>query len=64
MELYVGSLSAEQARNSMFSDKYQRLDRLEYDDAAIELLEELMGNKPEPRTKYIFENIDFSLIRE
>ena len=60
----LGSLNADQAKNSMFSPQYQRMDRLEYDDAAIKLLEELMGDKSEPRTKYIFENIDFSLIRE
>lgn len=60
----LGSLSADQAKSSMFSPQYQRMDRLEYDDAAIKLLEELMGDKPEPRTKYIFENVDFSLIRE
>ena len=60
----LGSLSAEQARNSMFNLTNQRMDKLAYDTEAIELLYELMGDNPQPRTDYVFKNIDFSLLRE
>ena len=60
----LGALSPEQAYNSMFTEKYQRMDILEPTKEAIELLEDLMGDSPLPRTKYIFDNIDFSEIRE
>lgn len=60
----LGSLSAEQAKASMFDPQVQRLEQLEVTDDGIELLYSLMGPKPEPRTAYVFNNIDFSLIRE
>lgn len=60
----LGSLSAEQARKSMFTDEYQRMEIIKPDAASLTLLEDLMGEDVTPRTKYIFENIDFSVIRE
>lgn len=60
----LGSLSPEQARMSMFDPKYQRLDTLVYSEDAIDLLCELMGKDSQSRTDYIFNNIDFSLLRE
>lgn len=60
----LGALSEEQARRSMFSDEFQRMDRLEVDDAAIQFLEELMGVEVEPRKDFVFNEIDFSQIRE
>ena len=63
MEKYVGALSETQARNSMFGEN-QRMDVLEPTEEAIFLLEELMGKDVAPRTKFIFENVDFSEIRE
>lgn len=60
----LGALSPEQARISMFSPEFQRIDTMEPSDDAILLLFELMGEDVEPRTKFIFENVDFSEIKE
>lgn len=59
----LGALSETQARNSMFSEN-QRMDVLEPTEEAIYLLEDLMGKDVEPRTEFIFKNVDFSEIRE
>lgn len=59
----LGALSEEQARNSMFGEN-QRMDVIEPTPEAIYLLEELMGVDVEPRKKFIFENVDFSEVRE
>lgn len=60
----LGALSPEQAHQSMFTDEFQRMDILNPDEESLFLLEQLMGESVAPRTKYIFENIDFSEIRE
>ena len=60
----LGALEAEQARNSMFSPEYQRLDVMEWDDEAIDLLYDLMGVDVEPRREFIMEKVDFSKVRE
>ena len=60
----LGALEAEQARNSMFSPEYQRLDVMEWDDEAIDLLYDLMGEDVECRRKFIMEKVDFSKVRE
>lgn len=60
----LGALEAEQAKNSMFSSEYQRLDVIEWDESAIDLLYELMGEDVEPRREFIMEKVDFSTIRE
>ena len=59
----VGELDPDIAKESMFSES-QRLDVLEPSSEAIQLLEDLMGIDVEPRTDFIFKNIDFSMIRE
>lgn len=59
----LGSLTAEQAKNSMFGSN-QRLDILEPTEESIKLLEELMGKDVAPRKDFIFNNVDFSEIRE
>lgn len=59
----LGALSEVQARNSMFGEN-QRMDVLEVDKEAIYLLEDLMGKDVEPRTEFIFKNVDFSEVRE
>ena len=59
----LGSLSAEQARNSMFG-KNQVMDVLDPSWNAIDLLEKLMGNDVKYRKDYIFNNIDFSEVKE
>lgn len=59
----LGSLSAEQARASMFG-KNQHMDILSPTWNAIELLEKLMGSEVAYRKDYIFNNIDFSEVKE
>lgn len=59
----LGSLSAEQARNSMFGEN-QVMDVLDPSWNAIDLLEKLMGNDVKYRKDYIFNNIDFSEVKE
>jgi DNA gyrase subunit B len=60
----LGALSAEQANNSMFNPKNQRLETLIPDDSSIELLCGLMGEEVDFRKDFIFYKIDFSEIRE
>lgn len=60
----IGSLTPEQAYNSMFTAKNQRFDMFQTSPEARELLFNLMGKDVEPRTDFIFKNVDFSMIRE
>lgn len=60
----LGELPVETARASMFSPEYQRMDQLDYTTDAISLLYDLMGENVEKRKEYIFNNVDFSRIRE
>lgn len=60
----LGALSPEQAHISMFTDEYQRMDVLEWSPDAIQLLEQLMGEDVEPRRQFVFNEIDFSSVRE
>lgn len=60
----LGEMQAESARRSMFTEEYQRLEALEYSEEAMELLFDLMGVDVAPRRDFIFENVDFSQIRE
>ena len=60
----LGSLSAEQAKRSMFTDEFQRIDTLIPDEECLPLLLSLMGSDSQPKRDFIFSNIDFSVIRE
>lgn len=60
----LGSLEPEQARRSMFTDEYQRMDVMEATPDALYTLQQLMGDDVAPRKDYIFNKIDFSKIRE
>lgn len=60
----LGELSAETAKTSMFSEEFQRLDVLEWDEKGIDLLYDLMGEEIEPRKDFIMKEVDFSTIRE
>ena len=60
----LGSLEPDQARKSMFTPEYQRLDVLEYTEDAMDLLYSLMGEDVEPRREFIMNNVDFTEIRE
>lgn len=59
----LGALSEKQAKNSMFGEN-QRMDVINTSPDAILLLEELMGIDVEPRREFIFENVDFSEVKE
>ena len=60
----LGALSADQARRSMFSDEFQRMDQLIPDEDSLYLLSQLMGKDSEPKRNFVFEKVDFSEIRE
>ena len=60
----LGSLEPNQARKSMFDPEYQRMDVIEYDEEAMDLLYSLMGSEVGPRRDFIMQNVDFSEIRE
>ena len=60
----LGALSAEQAKRSMFTTEFQRMEQLIPDKQTLPLLLDLMGKDSTPKRKFIFENIDFSEIRE
>ena len=60
----LGELQADTARRSMFSDEYQRLEVINWNEQAINLLYDLMGANAEPRKDFISNKVDFSLIRE
>lgn len=60
----LGELPMETARASMFSEEYQRMDAMEYNEEAVELLYALMGEEVVPRKDFIMNKIDFSTIRE
>ena len=59
----LGALSQKQAEESMFGE-FQRMDRLDVDDESIYFLESLMGVDVIPRKEFVFNEIDFSEIRE
>ena len=60
----LGELPAETAQASMFSAEHQRMDVLEYNSKAVDLLYSLMGEDVEPRRNFIMNKVDFSKIRE
>lgn len=60
----LGSLEPEQAHRSMFTEEFQRMDPLIADPDSIILLEELMGKDVEFRKQFVYNQIDFSEIRE
>ena len=60
----LGELPAETAQASMFSAECQRMDVLEYNSKAVDLLYSLMGEDIEPRRSFIMDKVDFSKIRE
>jgi DNA gyrase subunit B len=59
----LGELPAETARASMFGEN-QRMDVMEWNEEAVDLLYELMGEDVEPRRRFIMKNVDFSKVRE
>ena len=60
----LGELPAETAQASMFSPEYQRMDVMEYDSKAIDLLYDLMSENVEPRREFIMKKVDFNKVRE
>ena len=60
----LGSLSPEQAHESMFTDEFQRFEQLKPDEDSLNLLYDLMGSDSKPKHDFIWKNIDFSEIKE
>ena len=60
----LGELDAESARASMFTNEYQRMDKMEWSEEATDLLYQLMSEDVEPRREFIMKKIDFSKVRE
>lgn len=60
----LGALKPHQAKRSMFDPEYQRMDVMEYEESAMNLLYSLMGEDVAPRREFIMENVDFTEIRE
>ena len=60
----LGEMDPNIARESMFSQEYQRLDKMEYNEDAMNLLYDLMSEDVEPRRDFIMSNIDFATLRE
>ena len=60
----LGEMMPDTMRRSMFSEEYQRMDVLKPDKDSLYLLEQLMGPDVQPRKDFIFNNVDFSEVRE
>lgn len=57
--IYVGEMSTEDTRQSMFTKETQRLDQLKWTEDSEQLLEDLMGKDVQPRKEFVFNKIDF-----
>ena len=60
----LGSLSADQARRSMFDPAFQHMDNLIEDPESFNILSSLMGTDSKYKHDFIWKNIDFSTIKE
>lgn len=60
----LGELPADTARASMFTNEFQRMDVMEWNESAMDLLYDLMGEEVEPRKNFIMNKVDFSEIKE
>ena len=60
----LGALSESQARASMFTEEFQRMEQLIPDPESIILLEELMGADVEFRKQFVYNQIECSELRE
>ena len=48
----------------MFTNEFQRMDVMEWNESAMDLLYDLMGEEVEPRRDFIMNKVDFSEVRE
>ena len=48
----------------MIDPEYQRMDVMEWNEEAINLLYDLMGEDVDPRKEFIWKNVDFQEIKE
>lgn len=60
----LGALEPHEAHESMFTDKFQRMDIMEFSDKGLRLLYDLMGVDIGLRKDFIFKNVDFSEVKE
>lgn len=60
----LGEMPADTAHIAMFTPEFQRLDVMEYNEEAMDLLYDLMGEDVDPRRDFIMSRVDFSQVRE
>lgn len=60
----LGELEPEVARQSMFTNEFQRMDVMEWNESAMDLLYDLMGEEVKPRRDFIMNKVNFSEVRE
>lgn len=60
----IGSLSPAQLKSAIFNPQNQKIEQLIPDKDSLNLLTQLMGKDSQSKKKFIFENIDFSEIKE
>ena len=48
----------------MFTSEFQRMDVMEWNESAMDLVYDLMGEEVELRRNFIMNKVDFSEIRE
>lgn len=48
----------------MFTNEFQRMDVMEWNENAMKLLYDLMGEEVEPRREFIMNKVDFSEVKE
>lgn len=60
----LGALSPDMAKESMFSEEYQRMDVIEPTEQDLNLLSLLMGEDNTTRREFVLRNIDFNEVRE
>ena len=60
----LGEMPPKTARNSMFNPENQRMEVMEWDADAIDLLYDLMGEEVASRREFVMNKIDFNMVRE
>ena len=48
----------------MFTNEFQRMDIMEWNESAMDLLYDLMDEEVEPRRNFIMNKVDFLEVRE
>ena len=66
MEIYVGEMTAEDMEASMLHPTERRLEVLTIHDAELakQNLHMLMGEEVDARKKFLFDNVDFNILKK